>query len=82
MLEITSALVLESTTDRIWLCDRMSGDIISCNVTSLGDIMCRVEVNHSELTFGSGNDVGKIIENNFGACLIMHKNVANYHKHN
>ena len=72
MLEITSALVLESTTDRIWLCDRMSGDIISCNVTSLGDIMCRVEVDHSELTFGSGNDdgdVGKTIKNNLGACL-------------
>ena len=72
MLEITSALVLESTTDRIWLCDRMSGDIISCNVTSLGVIMCRVEVDRSEVTFGSGNDdedVGKKMKNNLGACL-------------
>ena len=47
----TTALTQDPETNRIWLSDRLSGDILSC-ASSPSFIDCQVEVNASNLDSG------------------------------
>ena len=46
--QISPVLALDSVTDRLWVSEQSTGDILSCDV-SAGTMDCRVEVNTSLL---------------------------------
>ena len=46
--QLSSALALDSTTDRLWVSDQSNGDILSCDL-STETLNCQVEVNTSLL---------------------------------
>jgi hypothetical protein len=54
-LRPTGTLAVDYSTEKVWFCDK-SGDIISCNMTSLGDPECEMEVNKNVLMTSSGSD--------------------------
>ena len=56
-LEPTGALVWDTVTERLWLSDRLSGDIVSCDLNGSGQLECQVEVNNTLLPY---MDTGKI----------------------
>ena len=56
-LEPTGALVWDTVTERLWLSDRSSGDIVSCDLNGSGQLECQLEVNNTLLP---NMDNGKI----------------------
>lgn len=51
----TSALALDPVTNRLWLCDQPSGNILSCP-SSVAMADCQVEVNASALGNGAAGE--------------------------
>ena len=56
-LEPTGTLVWDTVTERLWLSDRLSGDIVSCDLNGSGQLECQLEVNNTLLPY---MDTGKI----------------------
>ena len=51
-LQPTGGISWDPVTERVWLCDGGSSDIISCNITSSGGVglECRVEIDNGTIT--------------------------------
>lgn len=56
-LEPTAALAWDPVTDRIWLSDRITANIISCD----GDLKCRVEVYATNVSVSDRSEAGRLI---------------------